>query len=287
MTLASPQVIIACLLIASYINLILYTYELYLAYQYFCGNERCKKDGLILKLAVAFNVIVDGIGTFFTCALIYQFAVVYWGQTAQLRTSHWTIVIITFTGGLSTFVVQTFMVYRYWTCTSIKIIPVFLFMLVLEVFVTTTLYAAAATARKFKGHHEHYRFVILYHSGLVAANISLTFCLSWKIGHLEIYSQETKSLVRRVIRMLVVTGMVPTVLSLATLITFLSRSDIWQISIAIGLLLGRVFTITMIYALLIREKLRGDSHLQSTFTDTVAVPSPGPTTPPERTPTFT
>ena len=33
---------------------------------------------------------------------------------------------------------------------------------------------------------------------------------------------------RRVIRMLVVTGMVPTILSLATLITFLSRSDIWQ-----------------------------------------------------------
>ena len=60
------------LLIASYINLILYTYELYLAYQYFCEHERCKKDRLILRLAVAFNVIVDGVGTFFTCALIYQ-----------------------------------------------------------------------------------------------------------------------------------------------------------------------------------------------------------------------
>ena len=37
------------------------------------------------------------------------------GQTAQIRHLHWPILIITFTGGLSTFVVQTFMVYRYWT----------------------------------------------------------------------------------------------------------------------------------------------------------------------------
>lgn len=88
MALASPQVIIAwvhakkndfhlpqtprSLLIASYINLILYTYELYLAYQYFYEHDRCKKDRLILRLAVAFNVIIDGVGTFFTCALIYQ-----------------------------------------------------------------------------------------------------------------------------------------------------------------------------------------------------------------------
>lgn len=160
MALASPQVIIACLLIASYINLILYTYELYLAYHYFWEHERSKKDWLILKLAVTFNVVIDGVGTFFTCALIYQFAVVYWGQTAQIRTSHWTLVITTFTGGLSTFVVQTFMVYRYWTCTSIKIVPVFLFMLVLEVFVMTTLYAASASARKLNNRHKHFHFVI-------------------------------------------------------------------------------------------------------------------------------
>lgn len=62
----------------------------------------------------------------------------------------------------------------------------------------------------------------------MAANISLTFCLSWKIGHLEIYSKEIKSLVRRVIQMLVVTGVIPTILSLATLITYLARSEIWQ-----------------------------------------------------------
>ena len=60
-----------------------------------------------------------------------------------------------------------------------KIIPVFLFMLVLEVvrplcshkqntkltlllfqFVTTTLYAAAATARKLNSRHEHFHFVM-------------------------------------------------------------------------------------------------------------------------------
>lgn len=255
----SASFIVGVLLIGSYVNLIFYTLELFLCHRYLWKSERAKKDATFLKLSVVFIACVDGVATFGACALVYMFTVPFWGNVAAVQKSYWPFILIVIGDGLSTFVVQGFMIYRYWTISSNLFVTVILIFIITEALAVVFIYGISAVVNKLNSRSAHFHYVVIALSSIFASTVAVTACLVWHIEHIKTQHKETKSLLRRVIRIAIVTGLLPAIIALVALVVYVSKVDLWQVSISLGLLLGRVYSCSLLYILLTREKSRGTS----------------------------
>jgi len=137
------------LLIGSYLNLMLYTLELVAVYLYF-ANERSKRDHSLITFAVCFTLFTDTLASFAVCADVFSVRA-YYHRTPFIITSHcdpdmclvlgsaniqiyicsryrcrflgditktfvpqWSHILWIISNSLGPFVVQAFMVLRYW-----------------------------------------------------------------------------------------------------------------------------------------------------------------------------
>ncbi|KAF4614615.1 hypothetical protein D9613_003398 [Agrocybe pediades] len=225
-------------LIGAFVNTILYTFELAAAWHYF-HTERGKKDRTVIRGIVMLNLLVDAVGSFAVCANAFTFLVIYLDDDNRTSRSHWTLTAYVVTNSISAFVVQGFMVYRYWR---------FLALL-------------CGSSSLPVGGNEELNVMMIFKSialaGTAFTDICINVALTWKLRMSSTYSSGTRHLVDRIVTYAIVTGCTTSIFALSVLISYLIYPPS-AISTGIAFSLGRVYTLTMIFTLISRDKLSKD-----------------------------
>ncbi|KAF8162735.1 hypothetical protein B0H34DRAFT_292542 [Crassisporium funariophilum] len=279
---------VGSLLIGSYVNLALYTLELVGGYYYFFESKRSKRDRRTLKLAVAVNIFLDLIGTFCGCAITFMFAVIFWGNSHAIFKTYWPITLWLVTSGISAFIVQAFMLRRYWRLSQNVYISFFIFLLMILTFVGIIYVVVISTTEgTFRARVTHIKWIIVTLSASLASDLAITIVLVWQLLNVKTYSRQTQKLVKKLSSQAIKTGAVTCVFAVAVLIAHLVN-PYSRVSTALAFLLGRIYTLTMLFTLIYRDKLvvqiqvdhfihrDVDTSIRSVGTDTS---SAGPATP--------
>ncbi|KAK4703677.1 hypothetical protein P7C70_g2542, partial [Phenoliferia sp. Uapishka_3] len=101
--------VLGALAVGSWVNSILYAYEISQAYYYF---STFKNDSSIAWLMVSFAILMDTIGTMSYCALVYLYTVSHFGDELFLVTQNWTFPTLVAANGISVITLHTFLVIR-------------------------------------------------------------------------------------------------------------------------------------------------------------------------------
>ncbi|KAJ3575436.1 hypothetical protein NP233_g1103 [Leucocoprinus birnbaumii] len=247
------------LLIGNFANLMLYTLELLQAYHYFTNRWRTRNDSLLIKMAVALCLLADTAGTAGGCAFVFLNTVNYWGDAEKVRHGSWPLVLILASSIVCQLVVQCFMVYRFFRI-SHKYIRYIVSLFILLLVTGGVWGMLRSTIRGAKYEDFSYRFnevryVTIGLSCTAGADIAITISLLWQLHRFAAYSKYMKELLRRISILAIITGIPPSLTAIACLIAFLLRPES-QVCIAVFLLLGRMYTSTMLFTLNNREKLR-------------------------------
>ncbi|KAF9475721.1 hypothetical protein BDN70DRAFT_223293 [Pholiota conissans] len=257
--------------IGLYINLVLYGVELLMVIQYFF-TARARQDSKFILLAVTTNLILDSLVSISQCVNMFTILVVDWGENEDYIPVYWSIPVRIFATGVGALIVQGFLTQRYYCLSSNCIVTTFIIALML-LSLSGSLYlgilvSLASSRIKAEQLHDK-KSLTIYLASSAATDICITIALTWKLLYQEkegILSMRTKHIVRRVVAFAIVTGTVTSAVALATLISFLiDRTG--GVSPCFGFFLGRVYTITMLFALLFREKLAGKTFMNVDFID--------------------
>ncbi|KAF8959769.1 hypothetical protein BDZ97DRAFT_1836886 [Flammula alnicola] len=246
-------------LIGAFINLMLYTLELVAAYVYF-SSPRSKRDRKIVVYAVIFCLLVDTVGTFATCAVIFTFTIIFWGNDLSASRSHWTLTLWFIANAIVQFVVQGFMVYRYFRLSSnyIVSIPIVLLMLAIVPWRKSLSYDSF----NLSGREEIDRLkdlpaVVVALSGAVAADTAISLALIWKLHQTRTFTKDIQRLITRISVLAIMTGCATSTVAIATLISYLAY-PLSALATCFSFFLGRVYSLTMLFSLIARDKLAGD-----------------------------
>ncbi|KAF4614614.1 hypothetical protein D9613_003399 [Agrocybe pediades] len=243
-------------LIGAFVNTALFTFELAAAWYYF-HTERGKKDRKVIRSIVMLNLVVDAVGSFAVCANAFTFLVIYLDDT-RASGSHWTVELYVLTNSISAFVVQGFMVYRYERLSRnyFVVLPINLLML----FDFGASIWLIVTARGHQRSIERYadlRVVIIVLAEAAFTDICINAALIWKLRMSSTNNMGTRHLVDRIVTYTIVTGCTTSIFALSVLIAYLIYPPS-TISAAFAFNLGRVYTLTMIFTLISRDKLSRD-----------------------------
>jgi len=178
------------------------------------------------------------------------------------------VITVAFTG-TCTFVVQMFMIGRYWRLTSHHVISLVIVAFAIASLVGTYLTAAVTYTKQWPPHwRKRLAFVVLGLGGAAATDILITVLLVWKFRSIETEIQATKSLLRRLSVNAITTGLATTIVACATFISF-SVNPQSQVSDGILYIIGRVYTCTMLFTL----NSRGRASRESAYEVGVSLPS--------------
>ncbi|KAF4614646.1 hypothetical protein D9613_003400 [Agrocybe pediades] len=105
--------------------------------------------------------------------------------------------------------------------------------------------------------YNEFRVVIIALTGIAFTDICINIALIWKLHMSSTYISGTRHLVNRIVTYAIVTGCTTSIFALSVLITYLIYPPS-GISTAVGFSLGRVYTLTMIFTLISRDRLAKD-----------------------------
>ncbi|KAF9557737.1 hypothetical protein CPC08DRAFT_34074 [Agrocybe pediades] len=244
-------------LIGAFVNTILYTFELAAAWHYF-HTERGKKDRTVIRGIVMLNLLVDAVGSFAVCANAFTFLVIYLDDDNRTSRSHWTLTAYVVTNSISAFVVQGSMVYRYWRLSRNYFIVLPINLLMLFSFGASMWLIVSSSRRQRRiERYDDLQVVIIALAGTAFTDICINVALTWKLRMSSTYSSGTRHLVDRIVTYAIVTGCTTSIFALSVLISYLIYPPS-AISTGIAFSLGRVYTLTMIFTLISRDKLSKD-----------------------------
>ncbi|KAF8808823.1 hypothetical protein BYT27DRAFT_7188302 [Phlegmacium glaucopus] len=249
-------------MIGSYANVMLYTLELVEAYIYYFASPRSSKDSIYLKGCVALSLVSDTVGTIGICALTFITNLVF-TDTITPRKLYWGFQMYIISNVVSAFIFQCYMVRRHWILSRNCVVSAFIALLVLGSFgVGISLISdnlAIVTKEVFQGNsiHVHERWIIIVLVTAMLTDISITTALLWQLNRSGLYNQKnlhTRRLISRISSLAIKTGVVPCVLALMTLVSYVSYKN-QNIATCFAYMLGRVYTSTMLFSLIYRDKL--------------------------------
>ncbi|KAF8808821.1 hypothetical protein BYT27DRAFT_7188295 [Phlegmacium glaucopus] len=249
-------------MIGSYINVMLYTLELVEAYIYYFASPRSSKDSIYLKGCVATSLVSDTVGTIGICALTFITNLVF-TDTITAGKLYWGFQMYIISNVVSAFIFQCYMVHRHWILSRNYVVSAFIALLILASFgIGISLIAnnlAIVTKEVFQGHsvHVHERWIIIVLVTAMLTDVSITTALLWQLNRSGLYNQQnlqTRRLVARISSLAIKTGVVPCVFALVTLVSYVSYKN-QNIATCFGYMLGRVYTSTMLFSLIYRDKL--------------------------------
>ncbi|KAF9453736.1 hypothetical protein P691DRAFT_658088, partial [Macrolepiota fuliginosa MF-IS2] len=250
-------------LIGTFLNLMVYTLVLGQAYEYYTNRVRAKKDKLVIKLGIVLNLLSDTVGSAAACVLIFLYTVPYWAQKNQ-----WPLIVILFTTTLNALVVQCFMVHRYF-----KMSRNFFVTVLLILFFSSMFRNGVASARhpSLVKRYKQIRYIGVGLSGAVLADIGITIALLWQLRRFSECSKATAGLLQRISVVVIKTGTVTSLFAAASLVAYLVRPES-QVSVTLLLLLGRVYTSTMLFTLNSHEKILGDVRIRTDYVSSMGAP---------------
>ncbi|KDR81872.1 hypothetical protein GALMADRAFT_240135 [Galerina marginata CBS 339.88] len=249
-------------LIGCYINLILYTLELIASYAYFHSTRR-KGDRKAIVGLVIFSLIMDTIGTSMICAAVFLIFVVHWGkERIAIASGDWVCVVWILTNAMTAVAVQSFMVNRYWKLGSnyFVLIPIVIMMLTTLAFSVRLAAQAAFNYQLETEKSKDVADVALALAAAAATDISINIALIWRLHKTRTCVIATRHIIGRVMMLAIITGCATSLWALAAIITYLiPRSS--AISVGFAFILARIYSLTLLYTLLNRDRMANDPWL--------------------------
>ncbi|KAF7336917.1 hypothetical protein MVEN_02128000 [Mycena venus] len=254
MSLSSLDTVTGALLVGTWVSSLLYTVEIFqLAYYY----RHFKNDGWMLKLFVSLTCAVDAVAMIGNYAGVYLYTITHAGDAGYLVDQNWPVPLSLFTTGIVAASVQLFLVIRYWKLTKKIFITLILLLFILIAIsgafvsgVEVTIFPAFADRGKVK---------IPVTTWLVSeavTDISITTALIWEFRQAKAAFKGTRSsILNRLVAQTVQTGAACATIAFATLITYLLHNES-NVPVGIAYCLGRVYVITMLANLNIRQSGR-------------------------------
>ncbi|KAF9009592.1 hypothetical protein BDQ17DRAFT_1071778 [Cyathus striatus] len=255
---------LGAILIGTLVNLSLYTLEITQVIAYFT-SERRKRDRLWIKLCVLFNLLADTIASFASWAGIFIYSVLNWGHFEDLQHNIWPLVVVILVDGLVTFVVQSFMVYRYWKMSANHVLTALIALCMLTTLGGTFRTGiSSAIEPSLAERRDHLQTSIISFGGNCITDLSITFALLYQL-HRSVHSaftRNTQDILWRVTFMVITTGCVPSVFTTAGVV-LLAVEPKTYLATAVAFMYGRMYALTMLYTLNLRDRIRGDSLVKT------------------------
>ncbi|PPR03734.1 hypothetical protein CVT24_007382 [Panaeolus cyanescens] len=161
---------------------------------------------------------------------------------------------------VSASVFQCFMVTRYFRLSGNWILSFIIFLLIGTSFGSTvhllSIYQTVIPALFSEQAASFYsaRFIVLVLATAMTTDILISAALIWQLHTTEVISPHTKSLIHRISTQTIKTGTIPCLFAMVVLITYLAYKD-GSVSVCFAFMLGRVYTLTMLFTLIFRDSL--------------------------------
>ncbi|KAJ7607659.1 hypothetical protein FB45DRAFT_1130951 [Roridomyces roridus] len=248
--------IIGTLLVTSWAHTVMYIAEGMQAYHYF---KTYPTDPLTTRILVAVCCVVDTAALAGHYAGVYLYAVKNWGNAAYFLFEPWTACNYLMTTSVTAFIVQTYLIRRCW-----RVMPggksrlALTFVLVCSSWLTM----ASAVALTIKS-SQHLAFAdrslttvlaLIWLIGSACTDILIAFTLVWHLYTMGTgLSRETKSVLFRLIRTTLQSGVFTAAAAILVLVIYLTDTAS-NANIGVGYLLGRLYTLTLLLNLNRRPK---------------------------------
>ncbi|KAJ7244501.1 hypothetical protein C8J57DRAFT_1725630 [Mycena rebaudengoi] len=255
MSLPALDKITGALLIGTWASSLLYMAELIQAVYYF---RNFKDDEWKLKTLVAVTFAIDTLSAIGDYIGVYLYTISHAGDLEYLSKQNWTVPLYIFSTYVIAFLVQSFLVYRYWRFTHNTTLSLFLFVLIIAALGVAL--ASGLTIVLFPALEDRRKVLVSGTISLifqVLVDVSIAALLVWELWrakkslleHVQIRMNNTLN--RLVVRTLQ-TGSATAAIAVATLIAFLIDN---KSNIPVGIMFcgGRVYTLTMLFNLNIRS----------------------------------
>ncbi|KAF7304133.1 hypothetical protein MIND_00644900 [Mycena indigotica] len=258
-TAASLQNIFAPVLLGSWLNAMVYTLELLLAYQYYWNRKHSSPGAntTLVRCVVGLQLFVDTLATLSVFAYAYLFLVAHWGEPAYLTRNPWPGSIHTIdqaiTSGIGSFIVHLYLTWRYWNLSKNYLVAVGLGLAALTS--TAGAFAAGIVSAMRDAVVERDRIIPICMVWLIAsvvADIGIAAALVLQLRSYKSTFARTQSVIHRLIVGAIQTGSVTAVVAVVVLTTFV----VWprtSISLAGWFLLGRLYGCTLLFNLVARR----------------------------------
>ncbi|KAJ7342433.1 hypothetical protein DFH08DRAFT_704045 [Mycena albidolilacea] len=246
------------LLIGAFVNSMLYMLEILEVIKYF---RRFPNDTKTLKCSIVTLVLLDSTCTFAQWTCIYLYGVIHWGDLDYLGYENLAIPIYIYTSGIIGFIVQNFLISRYFKLTKRRIVCAGLIFMTVAALIGS---AWCATQLIIVTDYSHRNVAvdsaILWLVSSAATDTAIASTLVIQLRSVTSVFRETRSLIRRLIFHTIQTGSATTAIAICVLVTYLNDNNT-NICVGFGFTLGRLYTLTMLFNLNNRQEFKGvDSH---------------------------
>jgi hypothetical protein len=249
----SNDVVFGSLLIATWLNTLLYTLEINQACSYY--RMYSTNDRLCVRLIVVLCLLVDTVNIIGQYATVYLYTVTYWGDPMFALHQQWSIALSGVSTTITAVLVQFFLIHRYNSLAKQPIIACFLVLLSL-----VALAGALSAAINFASHDPYLHHdkinssISVWLSFGTATDCLIAAALVVQLRRMRSGFKFSDGLVRRISVMTIQTGGATSVLAVAALVTYL-RNNNNNVSNIFIFCLGCTYTLTMLYNLNKRQSL--------------------------------
>ncbi|KAJ7812806.1 hypothetical protein B0H14DRAFT_3478573 [Mycena olivaceomarginata] len=259
MSLPALDKITGALLIGTWASSLLYMAELIQAVYYF----RNFKDDWKLKTLVAVTFSIDTISAIGDDIGVYLYTISHAGDLGYISKQNWTVPLYIFSTYIIAFLVQSFLVYRYWRFTHNTALSLFLFVLIIAALGVAL--ASGFIIVLFPALEDRRKVLV---SGTISlifqvfVDVSIAALLIWELWRakeslVDLQTRTKNTLSRLVVRTLQ-TGSATAAIAIVTLIAFLI-DDESNIPVGIMFCGGRVYTLSMLFNLNVRSPTKPGS----------------------------
>ncbi|KAL0580559.1 hypothetical protein V5O48_001469 [Marasmius crinis-equi] len=254
------------LLCGTWVNSYFFMIELIMCYKYF---TRYQKDPLWLKMIVLITLLVDIVSTIDHYAMIYMALCIafeeIWtlmlepGNEEFLKRQYWPMPVYLVTTGASAWIVQHFLIFRFWLLSRNRFITPLLSLASIAAFAGAIVTAVVIV--KFPTYDERTKAdtpVTIWLVASAGSDILIAAILIYTLQRMKTSFRKTQNLVKRLTILAIQTGSPGSVVATVGLIVYLNDNEN-NISVGIAFSLGRIYALTMLHNLNSREQIRASS----------------------------
>ncbi|KAH7099088.1 hypothetical protein BKA62DRAFT_772769 [Auriculariales sp. MPI-PUGE-AT-0066] len=249
--------VFGAMVIGTWLNCIAFALEGTQLYKYFISFS---SDRLWTRVLVVVMSAIDLAATCSICALAYNYAVSGWGDVVELQHQNVNFTIFTSTTGCVALLMHIFLIRRYFLLSNNFVVAGLLALPAFAGFVGAML-VTWAVGTQYTESSERYKqrpYLIVWLVGAATADILISCSLIYELSKIKTSFKHTQSLIGRLVRNSIMSGMLPALLAVTALVTFLPIPD-RNYSLIFSFPLGRVSTLTVLYTLNQRGKGNGAS----------------------------
>lgn len=242
------------LLAGTWVNSYFFMIELIMCYRYFTRYGR--SDPIWLKGVVAMALAVDTTSTINHYACVWLYTITHWGEVDYVKKQYWPIPVYLVTTGASAWIVQQFLIYRFYLLSKNRWISPILLTVSYAAFGGSIATAAIITKKSdYSARNDVQVSVTIWLVSSAIADISIAVILIYTLQRMKTNFRKTKNLIRRLTTLAIQTGGPGSVVASLALALYLQDTE-GNISVGVAFSLGRVYAITMLHNLNSREHVR-------------------------------